>query len=110
MFFAVLVVFAFGFIIIKITNKDGTVTEIKVPKDAKIEVDGKTVTPAPKKSEPNVPEPKSVASGKGVYFKGLIADAPSLGLETQPDSARVCFRVFHPQAGLPPQPGPDKHR
>ncbi len=51
MFFAVLVVFAAGFIIIKITNKDGSVTEIKVPKDSKIEVDGKTVAPAPKKPE-----------------------------------------------------------
>ena len=41
-----------GFIIIKITNKDGTVTEVKVPKDSKIEVDGKLVATGPKKPNP----------------------------------------------------------
>ena len=35
-----------GVVIIKITNKDGTVTEIKVPDGAKIEVDGKPVVTA----------------------------------------------------------------
>lgn len=38
-----------GVIVIKITNKDGTVTELKVPDDSTIEVDGKPVTPDPKK-------------------------------------------------------------
>ncbi len=50
--FAVLAVFAAGVIIIKITNKDGTVTEVKVPKDSKIEIDGKPVTPGVKKPNP----------------------------------------------------------
>ncbi len=40
---AVLTVVAAGVIIIKITNKDGSTTEIKVPDGAKIEVDGKPV-------------------------------------------------------------------
>ena len=41
-----------GVVIIKITNKDGSVTEIKVPDGAKIEVDGKPVGPGMKKAEP----------------------------------------------------------
>ncbi len=53
---AVLMVVAAGAIIIKITNKDGTVTEIKVPDGAKIEVDGKAVPPVPKPPVP--PDPK----------------------------------------------------
>ncbi len=40
-----------GFIVIKVTNKDGSVTEIKVPEGSKVEVDGKTVTPDAKKAE-----------------------------------------------------------
>ena len=46
-----------GVVVIKITNKDGTVTEIKVPEGAKIEVDGKTVASEPKKSDPHPKAP-----------------------------------------------------
>ncbi len=49
--FALIAIVLAGVIVIKITNKDGTVTEVKVPKDSKIEVDGKTVTAGPKKPE-----------------------------------------------------------
>jgi hypothetical protein len=40
-----------GVIVIKITNKDGSVTELKVPDDSKIEVDGKEVKPDPKETD-----------------------------------------------------------
>ena len=50
--FALITIVLAGFIVIKITNKDGTVTEIKVPEGAKIEVDGKTIKPDPKKMNP----------------------------------------------------------
>ena len=60
-----------GFIIIKITNKDGTVTEVKVPDTAKIEVDGKTITPNP---GPVVPAtawspPKPIPIGESPFDK-----------------------------------------
>ena len=69
-----------GVVVIKITNKDGTVTEIKVPDGAKIEVDGKPV--GPKRPEPKVTEKYSAASGKGLYVGGLTAEAPPLGLDS----------------------------
>jgi eukaryotic-like serine/threonine-protein kinase len=55
----------FGFIVIKITNKDGSVTELKVPEDAKIEVDGKPIKPNDKNTvvmppvKPPVPAPSA---------------------------------------------------
>ena len=45
-----------GFIVIKVTNKDGSVTEIKVPGDAKVEVNGQPVP-----TEPAKPDPKPAA-------------------------------------------------
>ncbi len=53
--FALIAIVLAGFIVIKITNKDGSVTEVNVPKDSKIDVDGKTVTTVP---EVIVPPPK----------------------------------------------------
>ena len=69
------VVFA-GFIVIKVTNKDGSVTEIKVPDGSKVEVDGKTVTPNAKKAErpaqvapvPWVP-PAAIPVGESAFDK-----------------------------------------
>ncbi len=58
-------------VVIKITNKDGTVTEIKVPDGAKIEVDGKPVTPVPKKAEP-LPKrtpPEAIPVGQSPFDK-----------------------------------------
>ena len=75
--FALIAIVLAGFIIIKITNKDGTVTEVKVPKDSKIEVDGKTVTTGPKKPEPLVKldplppwtAPKAIPIGQSPFDK-----------------------------------------
>ncbi len=50
-----MLVLGVGFIIIKITNKDGSITELKVPDDSKIEVNGKPVVPEAKKPEVNKP-------------------------------------------------------
>ena len=72
MFFAVLVVFAAGFIIIKITNKDGTVTEIKVPKDSKIEVDGKTIPPPPPKKPEPATDPDRAAANYVLSLGGTL--------------------------------------
>jgi serine/threonine protein kinase/formylglycine-generating enzyme required for sulfatase activity len=44
-FFGLLCCGAAGVIIIKITNKDGSVTKIEVPEGSKLEVNGKNVTP-----------------------------------------------------------------
>ena len=54
-------------VVIKITNKDGTVTEIRVPDGAKIEVDGKPV--GPKKPEP-LPTAPDLAAAKWVLSIG----------------------------------------
>jgi eukaryotic-like serine/threonine-protein kinase len=53
-FFGLLCCVAAGVIIIKITNKDGSVTELRVPEGTKIEVDGKTIKPEPKKAPEKV--------------------------------------------------------
>ncbi len=45
-----------GFIVTKITNKDGTVTEIKVPDDAKVEVTRDKKPDAPPKPKPATPK------------------------------------------------------
>ncbi len=67
--FALIAIVLAGFIIIKITNKDGTVTEVKVPKDSKIEVDGKTVTAEPKKlMAPNTPLTATYKNSIGMEF------------------------------------------
>ncbi len=57
--FAALLMIALGVIIIKIINKDGSTTEVKVPDDSKIEIDGKNVTPNPKKTDPKKIDPKT---------------------------------------------------
>ncbi|MEZ6143048.1 MAG: protein kinase [Zavarzinella sp.] len=63
-----LIVVAGGYIIIKITNKDGTVTELKVDDQSKIEIDGRIVTPEPPK-----PEPKKLIRDYDPEYKWLAA-------------------------------------
>ncbi len=79
--FAVLAVA--GFIIIKITNKDGTVTEVKVPDGAKVEVskdgkpvvtvnpDGKATTATTPGAPPPVKAPAPAAAGLPAGKSGL---------------------------------------
>ena len=57
-----------GFIIIKITNKDGTVTEVKVPDTAKIEVDGKTIVALNPDAKNNEPLPPTFTNSIGMEF------------------------------------------
>jgi len=54
--FALIAIVVAGVIVIKITNKDGTITEVNVPADSKIEVDGKTVASVTKVPEVKIPE------------------------------------------------------
>lgn len=62
-------------IVIKITNKDGSVTELKVPDDAKVEVNGKNVTPDKPKDQskldplPPWTPPPAVAIGESPFDK-----------------------------------------
>jgi len=55
-------------IIIKITNKDGSVSELKVPDGSKVEINGKTVTPDPKRIDPMGPLPATFKNGIGMEF------------------------------------------
>jgi hypothetical protein len=85
--FGVLLLAVAGFIIIKITNKDGTVTEVKVPDDAKIEVDGKTVKPEPKKPTvkptlPTSPDTPPVKASPPTTAAGLPAGKSGLRFAT----------------------------
>lgn len=94
-----LVILIGGFIIIKLTNKDGSVTELKVPEGTKIEVNGQTViAEGPKKVETkdnasnNVDEEKIdwaaerkaaeklLATGKGTIHLRLAKDNSQLQL------------------------------
>jgi len=68
---AVLLAVVAGAIVIKITNKDGSVTEITVPDGSKVEVNGKTVTPDPKNPNPVGPVgplPPAYKNGIGMEF------------------------------------------
>jgi eukaryotic-like serine/threonine-protein kinase len=64
-FFGLLCCGAAGVIIIKITNKDGSVTKIEVPEGSKLEVNGKNVTPEIKKA---VPQPTTFKNSLGMEF------------------------------------------
>ncbi len=60
-----------GFIIIKITNKDGTVTEVKVPDTSKIEIIPNPAPPQPVQKEPEVAwtPPKPIPIGESPFDK-----------------------------------------
>ena len=83
--FAFVLVALAGFIVIKIKNKDGTETEIKVPDGATVEVtkDGKTLGkfgPDPGKAEPLPPwtPPKPIPVGQSPFGKLDPADDQGL--------------------------------
>ena len=59
-------------IIIKVTNKDGTVTELKVPEGSKIEVNGKTIATDPKKTNPMPPGPLPATFKNGIGMEFVM--------------------------------------
>ncbi len=92
-----------GFIVIKITNKDGTVTEIKVPDDAKVEVirDKKPDVPAkPKPATAKADEQLADAVRKLLDNKFTVMVAPIDGPQTyravkSVEELRPGERIYH---------------
>ncbi len=74
--FALIAIVVAGVIVIKITNKDGTVTEVNVPQDSKIEVDGKTVATVAKapevKNSEVIVKPPNLGSNLPATFKNKL--------------------------------------
>jgi serine/threonine protein kinase len=100
--FAFLLLAGLAGIIIKITNKDGTVTEIKVPDGSKIEVskDGKplvAVGPDAKVTTPNPPTPHAPTSPPPVNATVVNREtglpAGKSGLRFEPGDVAVAAKV-----------------